>query len=91
MSTSAAARVSNGRSPRAATAPTAISRRIEITSPSRSMLSPKITRLAVTKTTGRQAEMSPDESARVSCASRSPCASTTTPSTKSSQHSSRGT
>jgi len=34
MSTSAAARVSNGRSPRAATAPTPISRRIEITSPS---------------------------------------------------------
>ena len=42
ISTSAAASVSSGRKPRAATAPTPISSRIDTTSPSRSMLSPKM-------------------------------------------------
>jgi hypothetical protein len=60
-------------------------------SPSRSMLSPKITRLAVTKMTGRNAETSLDDSGRTSCASRSPCTSTTAPRPSSNQHNSRGT
>src|SRR6516165_5752389 len=91
ISTSAAASVSSGRKPRAATAPTPISSKIETTSPSRSMLSPKITRLAVTKMTGRNAEMSPDDSGRASWASRSPCTRTMTPRPSRSQHNRRGT
>ena len=42
MSTAAAATVSNGRNPRAPAAPTMMSKRMERTSPRRSMLNPKI-------------------------------------------------
>ena len=55
------------------------------------MLSPKITRLAVTKMTGRHADMSADESGRSVCAARRPWTRTTVPRPSRIQHSSRGT